>query len=143
MVIQGVKKGEPAVFSTIWTILGFPLCSVAIPTWVGSGDDLPSIMIGDDKNYAPLCRNALKLKQDCFPIKRGSGKKYLNLSALMNQQGNGILQKLIPLENIIIKKTELLLSNWRIEGFTTKKTLDLYDWIDSQVLDTYKIIESN
>ncbi len=138
MVIQGVKKGEPAVFSTIWTILGFPLCSVAIPTWVASGDDLPSILIAGDKNYAPLCRRALKLKRNCFPIKRGSGKKYLNLSALMNQQGNGILQKIFPLENTIIEKTEFLLSKWRIEGFTTNKTMELYDWLDSQVWDTFK-----
>lgn len=143
MVIQGVKKGEPAVFSTIWTILGFPLCSIAVPTWVASGDDLPSGLVAGDNSYAPICNKSLELKRECFPIKRGSGKKYLNLSALMNQQKNGILQKLIPMENKIIEKTEQLMSDWRIEGFTTDKTLELYKWFDAEVWDIYKDLDNN
>ncbi|MFC2088427.1 carcinine hydrolase/isopenicillin-N N-acyltransferase family protein [Calditrichota bacterium] len=137
MVVQGVKAGESPLMATIWTILGFPLCSVAVPTWIGGGSDLPSILISDDNGNAPLCDMALKLKKECFPIERGSGKKYLNLAVLMNQNGNGIMQKLLPLENSILQKSESYIEKWRDKEFDSGDVQELYKWIDSKVRSTY------
>lgn len=137
MVVQGVRSGESPKLATIWTILGFPLCSVALPTWIAGGEDLPSVLISDDSGNAPLCEMALKLKKECFPIDRGSGKKYLNLSVLMNQNKTGFMQKLTPLENEIFQKSELSLKDWRTKGFNSAVIQEFYNWLDLKIKSTY------
>jgi hypothetical protein len=126
MVIQGTKKDESPDLTTIWTILGFPLSSVVIPTWIAGGDQLPKMLISDDSGNAPLCQRSLELKKKCFPISRGSGDKYINLSVLLNAEGEGILQKLLPLEQSIIKLTESNLNRWRVEGMRKTEIQSFY-----------------
>jgi len=126
MAVQGVSEGENPGFTTIWTILGFPLCSVTLPTWVLGGQDLPTLLISDETGNAPLCNMALQLKERCFPIARGSGWKYMNLTALLSDQSNGILQKLLPIENSILNMTEKHLSKWRNSDIERSKISSLY-----------------
>jgi len=138
MVVQGVSENEDAESTTIWTILGFPLCSVAMPTWVSGGVTLPKTLIADESGNAPICNMALKLKDRCFPISRGSGWKYINLSALITDQSGGILQKLIPLENAIISVAEKKLSDWRETGMEKNEINALYSQLTELVLKEYK-----
>lgn len=139
IMIRGVRKGESPDFSTIWTILGFPLTSVAIPTFVCGGENLPNVLVGDNTGNAPLCNFSLVLKNDCFPIKRGSGKRYINVSAILNTDNTGILQKLKPLEQSIYNKTDIYLKKWHDSGSVKSMDIkELYDWIDNSILSSYK-----
>ncbi len=79
VVIEGVKPNESPELSTLWTILGFQLTSVAIPTWVEGGAELPKILMADKSGNAPLCEKALELKEEIFPVKLGNGKRYINI----------------------------------------------------------------
>ena len=133
MVVQGIKKEESPDFTTIWTLLGFPLCSVVIPTWAAGGDKLPKMLISDDSGNAPLCQRSLELKKKCFPINRGSGYKYINLSALLNAEGEGIMQKLLPVEQSVIQLTETNLNRWRREGMSKTEIQSFYKQV-SQLL---------
>ena len=63
MVIQGTKKDESPDLTTIWTILGFPLSSVVIPTWIAGGDQLPKMLISDDSGNAPLCQRSWSMQR--------------------------------------------------------------------------------
>ena len=137
-LVQGVKPGEAVAKTTIWTILGFQLCSVAIPTWVAAGENLPSVLVAPGCKNAPLCQKALKLKKQCFPITRGSGKKYLNLSVLLNQQGDGVLQLLPMIEEKIIRKAEQNIKKWRKNGFNPKEAKSLYNWFDEVINEGYE-----
>ena len=137
MVVQGIKTNESPDLTTIWTVLGFPLCSVAVPTWVSGGSDIPQILTADESGNAPLCQMALDLKARCFPIKRGSGKRYINLTALYNKDNNGILQKLPDLENKIIEQTKISLSRWRMSGIKREKVKDLYGSISEKIINFY------
>ena len=138
IVIQGVKKSEPASLTTIWTVLGFPLSSVVVPVWVAGGRALPNILVADQSERAPLCRMALQLKKRLFPFKRGSGNGYLNLSALLNKEGNGILQLLDPVEERVIEVTEENLTKWRSEGIIEKETQAFYRWVDGFIRKSYQ-----
>ena len=62
--IQGVKNDESAELTTMWTILGFQLSSVAIPTWIAGGKEMPKILMVDSTGTAPLCDKALTLKKE-------------------------------------------------------------------------------
>lgn len=98
IIVHGVKKGESLEFTTMWTVLGYPFTTVAVPVWIKGGKYLPKIMIAEKSGNAPLCEMALELKKQCYPIERGSGYKYLNISALINKENSGILQKIEPVE---------------------------------------------
>lgn len=138
MVVQGVKEAENADLTTIWTLLGFPLCSVVMPTWVVGGSELPKVLISDESGNAPLCQMASELKNRCFPISRGSGWKYINLTALITDQGEGILQKLLPVENSIFDLTEKNLVKWRESGIEKNNVRNLYHQLSELILTEYE-----
>jgi hypothetical protein len=138
ILVQGVKEGESPEFNTVWTILGFQLCSVAVPTWVAGGDNLPSILVADSAGNAPLCEKALALKEKCFPVKRGSGYKYLNTAAVVNKEKTGILQLLRPVEDEILIKSGEYIKKWRKKGsINNTEVNDLYKWMDRYISDKY------
>lgn len=141
IVVQGIRAGEVPELTTMWTILGFQLCSVAIPTWISATDQLPTILTASSGQNAPLCNWALHLKDQCFSIKRGSGDSYLNIAALMNRENLGIMQRLAPLENKILENGSHCLARWRESGIKTEEVIEFYNWVDSTVtLEFQKIL---
>ncbi|MBD3226414.1 MAG: hypothetical protein GF313_16920 [Caldithrix sp.] len=138
VVVHGVRQGQNTEWATMWTILGFQLTSVALPLWVQAGPALPQVLQSQDGQPAPLCDFSLKLKERCFPIKRGSGYRYLNLSALANKQTQGILQKLKPVENQIFERHQELMQNWQEAG--QPETVQMRRWyedIDQHIRESY------
>jgi acyl-CoA:6-aminopenicillanic acid acyl transferase len=136
--IQGVKKDENPELSTMWTILGFQLSSVAIPTWIAGGKEMPKILMVDSTGTAPLCDKAVTLKKKIFPLNRGSYKDYIDLSKVMNKDNSGILQQLIPMENSILHETNIKMSNWLIEEPEKENIQVYYHWLDEIVLKSYQ-----
>jgi hypothetical protein len=140
VLIEGVKPGEKPELATFWTILGFQLTSVAIPTWVSCGENLPKLLIADNSGNAPLCKKALELKSEVFPIKLGNGGRYVNISKLINKENTGFIQKLKPLENKILSQTNLKLNSWRkLNHLPKEEVLNFYKWIDNEVTSFYKL----
>ncbi|MFA6923687.1 MAG: hypothetical protein WC223_05475 [Bacteroidales bacterium] len=141
IVIQGVKKGTSPEFTTMWTVLGFPLCSVVIPVWVSGGEKLPSLLAAaDTSGIAPICNMSLQLKSKCFPITRIVEKKYINRNALLNKNNTGILQKLSPLEDKIFEETENMMSKWRKSGMAENEIQIYYKHLDEMIRAEYKRI---
>jgi hypothetical protein len=138
VVIQGVTKDESPLLMTMWTVLGFPLCSVVYPVWFNTGHTLPSLLQVSDTGYAPLCSKALMLKDRCFPVKRGHGKDYLDLPVLYNPGGTGIMQKLAPLENQVFSASRKNLARWRQTLPTDGEINDFYHKLDAMITETYK-----
>lgn len=138
VIVHGVKKGESPEFTTMWTILGYPFTSIAVPVWIKGGKNLPNILTGNKNGNAPLCEMSLELKKQCYPIERGSGYKYLNISAIINKEKTGILQKLEPVENAIFKQTESKLDKWRNSNIKKDQIQEYYKWLDDYVLSEYK-----
>jgi len=112
---------------------------VALPVWITSDNDLPEVVSMKDDFHSPLCDAAMALKQQLFPIKRGSGGKYINLALLLNRENTGIMQKLEPVENeIFVKTAELLASMPEKERDRRALILEHYKWLDRFITDSYK-----
>ncbi|MBL1215097.1 MAG: hypothetical protein HND52_17160 [Ignavibacteriae bacterium] len=139
VIIEGVAEGESADLTTMWTTLGFQLCSVSVPVWVAAGKNLPALLTADESGEAPLCTKALQLKEKCFPVKRGSGKRYLNVAALLNKQNSGIMQKLKPIEEKIKNEAEKNISGWEKNKFKKDEALKFYDWVNEFITNEYHI----
>ena len=114
-VVHGVKPGENPEYTTMWSILGYPPCSVAIPGWVKLKEkQSPLLVRTKDSENAPLCDMALALKANVFPITRGNGAKYFNFGILYNHDTNsGYMQQLAPIEEECFKGAQALMLRWR------------------------------
>lgn len=141
VVVQGVKKGEPVDLVTMWTILGSPLTSMAMPLWLSAGPELPRLVLPDGSGHAPLCAAAMRIKERLFPLKRSYGYRYLDLSALINAESTGILQRLRPLEDRIFREAQAKLASWREGGYAQKEMKEFYRWVDEAVWMKYGELE--
>ena len=137
IMVVGAKDQHHVGEAMMWTILGFPLTSVAVPVWIAAGDELPKSVTMDKDLKSPLCKAALLLKEDCFPIKYDNGKNYINLSAVVNKQNNGYMQLLQPVENEIFEKATILTAIPEKGKITKKDFKDFYDWTDKYLLENY------
>jgi len=108
-VIVGVLPGEPVKLSTMWTILGQPACSIAVPYWpVGQ---TPAEARGT--NTAPLCNVALKIKSLLFDYE---DKKYIDSYKLRNGRAGGLWAITFPAEDRIFEQARQKLIKWRSDG---------------------------
>ncbi len=139
MLVVGAAKGEDPANAMMWTLTGFPLTTVAVPVWVSAGREMPAVVSMKDNLHAPLCDAGMALKRRLFPIKRGSGPKYLNVAMLLNRENTGILQKLAPVENEIFIRTAQLVTTMPPKGKQQKEMiLEHYKWIDSYIIQSYR-----
>ena len=138
IMIVGARDQAHVKDAMMWTILGFPLVSVAIPTWLSGGSNLPEAVTMNEKFQSPICTAALKLKEECFPITYDRGWNYINLSVVINQQHNGYLQLFQPIEKEIFEKADALTAQLE-KGSKTEKDIQLfYAWIDQYLSEQYK-----
>ena len=140
MIVRGVKKGESAEYTTIWSIIGYPHTTIAIPVWVKGGKNIPKILQANKNNISQICDNGLKLKARCYSINRGSGKKYMNISAIINKNGTGIQQKLVPIENKIIEQTNIKFNEWKHNKFNSENIQKFYSWMNDTITAEYQNI---
>ncbi|KAF0142720.1 MAG: hypothetical protein FD122_320 [Stygiobacter sp.] len=138
MVVQGVKPGEDPALTTLWTVLGFPVTTLVTPVWVAAGEKMPLVTIGEKGVTAPINKKSLKLKAKCFPITYGHGTDYLNVAALLNKKGTGIIQKLFKHEDKIITKAKDLVTKWTTNSFQQKEAEEFYQWLDEYVNSVYQ-----
>jgi hypothetical protein len=137
ILIEGVKKGESKDLATIWTTVGFPNTCITLPVWVRGGKNMPKVLLANKSGNSPLNQMSLDLKEECYPIKRSAGYKYLQISKLINAEKTGIVQKLEVLENTIFDETETRLSEWR-KGNPEKEEIEsYYHWLDNFVIKSY------
>ncbi len=137
MMVVSARDETHVEETMMWTILGFPLTSVAIPTWLSAGE-LPKSVAMNDEYKSPICSAALKFKDECFPIKIDHGENYINFAVVMNEEGDGYMQLLQPIEKEIFKKGNLLIQEMESGAKTKKDILSYYQWLDKFLSKSYK-----
>lgn len=143
VVVQGVKPGEKAELTTMWTLLGYPPTGVAVPLWVKGADKLLPRMVRLDKECgaAPLSDWSLRLADRVFSYKQGMGTgRYLNWERLYSpEKGDGYMTTLIPVEEEVFRSTMPLLKEWRKKGnLDTKAIPGLYEELNETVGMVYQ-----
>jgi hypothetical protein len=106
VVVHGVKPGEDPRRTTMWVVLGEPVTSIAVPLWATAGTPPPELWDGKD---APLCEEALRIKNVLRPLKSRERREYLDLTRLDNSAGTGWLPTTLSVERDIFQKTQDLL----------------------------------
>jgi len=141
VVFEGVGLNENPLHTLMWTILGYPACSVAIPLFVGNGDHLPDYMKkSSSSDNSALCNAALKIKDKyVFPLSVSNGKRYVDLAAIIKGENGkpSLLSCCKKTENKIDGEFGNLFSKW-VGGFVDDdKFYFLYDRMASDFIKHY------
>ena len=139
IVIVGAKDDKHTQEAMMWTILGFPLTSIAIPSWLAAGENLSSLVKLNANFNATICSAALKMKAECFPLTYDKGFNYIDFSKVMNQENTGYMQRLQKIEAEIFRRTNTFLEAVEITGkLNYKDTRYFYEQLDDYVRTAYK-----
>ena len=144
VVIQGVKPGENPEMTAMWTILGYPAAGLAIPLWVKTAENQPSVVLKTaDSQNAIACNMALALKSKTFSVKRGNGSKYLYFPLVYNSAGTGYLQELKKSEDSIYNLYKESIERWRKDGLNVSEVVKLNKQTDQIVSQAYNSLSAN
>lgn len=137
-LVQGVKPGEDPLLTVSWIIPGSTLTTVAIPVWITPKNELPAVITRNSEGRATLVDAGFALKKQLFPLERGNGHDYINVSRLINRAGSGILQQTEPVEDEIFIHAQPVLDQLRKNGKAGKETTEFYQWVDKFLREQYQ-----
>lgn len=143
VAIEGVKPGEAPELTTMWTAIGYPPVSPAIPLWLkGAAESgLPdgvsySAACGD----APFCHQADRLRRQVYSYKQGDNAlNYFNWELLFNQEKSGWMQRTSLLENKLFEYYGKRVNRFHKKGKLDEKVVrEIYTYADEMITDYYK-----
>lgn len=137
MLIQGVRAHEPAINTVCWMIAGYPLTTVAMPLMILSSGKMPTVLKPTDNHCSWLCNKGLELKARLFCEDMGNGHDYINLAALINRKNTGILQKILPVEQEVLRRGNTAVEKLRKNKKAEQELEKFYDWVDDYLMTTY------
>lgn len=145
MIFQGVKEGEKAELTTMWTLIGYPAASVCMPAWVKGGKDgIPALLAPDKTLHSPMSDKANTLRKTkvytfALDTSDKNYKKYFNWEELYNLQGSGIMQKVMNKEAEILPAYKAALESWRkANKVNAKEIVELNKAADADIAAFYK-----
>jgi hypothetical protein len=100
VVFHGVKPGNAPFWTTMWTLLGEPAFSVAVPCWITA--KTPSATLSG-KSKSPLGSVASKVRE----------LNYDSPTVLNTRRLEQVWAQTLPVENRIIQQTAERMSDWR------------------------------
>lgn len=137
IMVQGVRPDESPLNTVSWSIIGWPLTTVAVPLVLTPSGKLPAIVTDDGTGHSRLNEMGLQLKERVFSLKSGNVEFYGDLSKLINKQETGILQRILPIEKEVMRRGEEALDGLR-KSKSFKTVEAYYDWVDVYLLEQYK-----
>lgn len=141
LLVQGVQPGESPLHTVSWTIMGWPLTTVAMPLVLLPSGKLPAIVTDDGTGHSWLCEKGLQLKSRAFSLKRGNTSSYCNLAVLFNKQNTGILQRILPIEGEVMHRGEEVLTEFRETPKNANVMESYYEWVDTYLRAQYGLFE--
>lgn len=147
VVFQGVRPDEHASQTIMWTVIGYPPVTPAIPVWVRHGDKgLPRQLAEPFKGAfrSPLCENASLIRNKVFAFKKGTGSEnYLNWALLYNDSGDGFMQRLEDFEKSIFLRSQARIESVRDNRKPDRKKIErVYGMFDEMVSEFFSSLMS-
>jgi len=111
IVFSGAPSAERADLATMWVILGQPIASVAIPVWPYAGQ-VPTLASAPGQETCQLNAHSRQLVNYLYSDKRGRMPQYLNVTRLRTYGGEGLLTKILRIEDQVLERTAAQLAFW-------------------------------
>jgi hypothetical protein len=92
----------------MWTGMGYPPCAEIIPVWC-KANGVNSELRGIGKNgHSSMCDKVKARRAEVFPIHKGNGDKYIDMTTLFNKEGTGYVQILTKQNHEIYERIKQL-----------------------------------
>jgi len=148
IVVEGVKPGDDPKYTVMWTILGYPTTSVALPLLVGDSDILPDyVKCSSNSTHSEISDIAMDIKMKyVFPEEVSNGKNYINLeNVLRGKDGKPALYECCyKVENEYINPSFAeIYQKWSKGKMKDEKFYSSYRSSMKNILDIYKSIFSS
>ena len=111
IVFSGAPSPERTDLATMWVILGQPIASVAIPVWPYAGQ-VPTLASAPGQETCQLNAHSRQLVKYLYPDIRGRMPQYLNVTRLRTYGGEGLLTKILRIEDQVLERTAAQLAFW-------------------------------
>jgi len=134
-VFKGVQSDENPLLTTMWIILGEPICGIALPLWVAAGS-VPSAFDGEPTS----CLNELiqQIEKQAYPDT--TLKRYLETKVLINKDDTGLLPRLLKIEDEIFSTTQQKIEIWQYKFPTANEIIKFEtDLVDKTINGLTKI----
>jgi hypothetical protein len=126
LIAHGVHPGEDPLLSTLWCLLGEPVCGVALPLWVRTGA-VPAELTGTAR--APFRDLVGLLERACYTD--ASSSQYLDTRRLDSGDGRGILLLVGALERAVFDAAAQALDLWRASPPAPQTVGAFQAWLSS------------
>lgn len=125
IVFEGVKEGEDPLHTVMWSILGYPSCSVPVPILVSDSDIVPGYMkSSQDSRTSEMCDKALKIKDSyLFYDEISNGEMYLDLNNVIKLQHSCLVT-----ESLLEGDWQKIFNSW-VSGQTSLSVFKM-DYLD-------------
>jgi hypothetical protein len=141
VAVQGIKPDEDAAFTTMWTVIGYPPVTPAVPVWVkGADKKLPDLLITKkDTIRSPLCDAASVLRNKVYSYKQGANAEtYFNWELLFNPNGDGYMQHTGKMEQELFQTIYKRIDEWRKDqSLSTDHIYRLYNDCDTFIVKRF------
>jgi hypothetical protein len=135
MVFRGVAPGEDPRLSTAFCTIGAPVISVAYPLWVLSRRIPVPLNFGHE---VPMFSRVLAHRQMLYPLQKEP--LYLNSQYLKNDNGTGLFEYILPLEDESIAMADSCIDIWSVNMPTSSEIWDAQQFIASHIYAIYSEI---
>jgi hypothetical protein len=132
LLFQAPPAAERPDLATMWVILGQPVTGVAVPLWPAAGR-VPAATTGP--KTAPLNDFARSLVGYLYPDRRGRMPQYLNVNRLRGYGGEGVLAKLMRIENLTLDKAAARLAEWEKKKPAAEEIAAFQEALSDEALD--------
>jgi hypothetical protein len=134
LVFEGAPSPERADLATMWVLLGQPVTGVAVPAWPAAGR-VPAATTGPAT--APLNDAALAIAAYLYPDRRGRMPQYLNVTRLRTYGGEGVLAKLLRIEDRAFARTA---EKWAAWTAAKPAAADVAEFQESVAAEAYQAL---
>lgn len=134
IVIEGVRPGEDPLHTVMWTILGYPCCSVSVPLLVCDEDIIPSFMKSSDtyRNSA-MCDFALRVRnRQIYNNKVSNADKYIDIKSVID-----LLHSCLMTESFLESSWMELYDDWTTGHISFDAFKSKYSEVCMKYYDSY------
>ncbi len=135
VVFDGAPSPERPELATMWVILGQPVSCVAIPVWPYA-EKVPAAAGAPGQETCPLNAFSRKLVAFLYPDRRGRMPQYLNVNRLRTYGGDGVLARLLRIEDQVLDRTRAQLKAWEKKKESPEKVAEFQENLADFVLQS-------
>jgi hypothetical protein len=135
LLFEGAPSRDRADLATMWVILGQPVAGAAVPVWPASGK-VPAATTGP--KTAPLNDIARAVVAYLYPDRRGRLYQYLNVTRLRAYGSEGVLAKVIRVENRAMERTAAKLAEWAAKKPAAAEIADFQESVAAEACESLR-----